>query len=321
MDFFEIIDRVKFFWGKYMWPAIFLVVGLILLRMALVPDLVEIPGRYVMIDGVVEPLRKPVYQNSWFLYASLFFIVASVVWVLYLLKVINTTLGYGVLTIMAVFSVYLLYQDYTNIKTTVDYIADFDERETEIKTRLDDIKQAQIAFEEKHGYYAKSMDELIDYVKNGTKMKIFKQGAIPERRITEEEMKYLYDDNRAIDNLMTEREAALLANSPFAATDTTGLADFKRDTSYVSVMDAIFKDKKRVEARKKIGGQIPFHPDSMRYIPFTKEMVWMDTASVIRGEDLRVSTVEIRMFHPMADSITYSVGSLTENHLRESWRD
>lgn len=311
MDFFEIIDRVKFYWGKYMWPAVFLVAGLILLKMALVPEVAELNNGQT----------KDVYQNNWFLYASLFFIISSVVWVLYVLKVINTALGYVVLTIMAASSVYLLYNDYSNIKTTVDYNNNFAERDREIKTRLDDIKQAQIAFEEKHGYYTNSMDELINYVKNGTKMKIFKQGAIPERRPSEDEIEYLYGDNRPADNLLTEREAALLANSPFAETDTTGLAKFVRDTSYVSVMDAIFKDEKRKEARKKIGGEIAFHPDSMRYIPFTQEPVEMDTASVIRGEDLRVSTVEIRMHHPMADSVIYSVGSLDENHLRESWRD
>lgn len=311
MDFFELIDQVKYYLNKYAWPTLFMIAGLILLKMAFVPDVAELNN----------DTTKEVYQNNWFLYASLFFIFASVIWFLYIFEIVKTTFSYIVLGIMAVCSIYLLYNDYDNIKTTVDYNADYEERDLEIKTRMDDIKQAEVAFEEKNGYYTNSMDELIDFVKNGTKMKIFKQGAIPERRITEEEREYLYGDNRAIDNLMSEKEAALLANSPFAAGDTTGLADFKRDTSYVPVIDAIFKDDKRIEARKKLGGQIAFHPDSLRYVPFTQNEVWMDTASVIRGEDIRVSTIEFRMNHPMNDSIVYSIGSLTENHLRESWRD
>lgn len=314
MTFFEFLDKAKYYVFRYLLPVGFLVVGIILLIMA--------GGKEIELNNDKTQLVK---QSPMFLYASLFFLMASVIWFLYLFGIVKSIISYVIIGIMVVSSAWLIYSDYMNVKRTVDFDAAVEVRDFEIKTRMDDIKQAQLAYKEMNGHYTDSMDDLIAFVKTGKKMKIYKQGSIPERKITPEERDYLYGDDRPIDKLMTEVEADLLSVSPFAATDTTGLIEFKRDTTFVSVIDAVFLDEKRQETRGKIGGEFEFHPDSLRYVPFTKTPVKMDTGSVEKG-DFRVPTLYFAMSHPMNDKLKddtlfYSIGALDDNTLRESWKD
>lgn len=322
MDFFSFLDKVKYYVGRYMWPTIFLIVGLILLKMALVPTEQVLNSSTVAEDGTVVYDTVELTQNSGFLYASLFFLAASLVWFLYLLDLVKSFVGVGLLIAMIVCSAIVIYMDYTNVKETVEFRNDVELHDLDIKARMDDIKEAELAYKEFNGHYTDSFDELIDFVKHGKKMKIYKRGSIPERKISTEERDYLYGDNRPIDNLMTELEATLLANSENPPGD---LLEFKRDTNYVNVMDAIFLDTTRVAARGKIGASLDFHPDSLRYVPHTKNKVRLDTSSTVINEVV-IPTLYIEMSHPLNeklgdDSLTYSIGDLNSNTLRESWKD
>ena len=93
-------------------------------------------------------------------------------------------------------------------------ITDFAQKEADIKVRLDDIKQAQLAYKEFYGEYCPTMDSLIYFVHNGKKMKIKKEGAVPDDRLKPEEIAYLYGDNRPADFKMTEIEATALSKWP-----------------------------------------------------------------------------------------------------------
>jgi hypothetical protein len=262
------------------------------------------------------------------MYAALFFIFASVVWFLYLLGIIKTTISYVVLAVMAVISAGLLYSNYTLIEKKLSFDAAFETRDLDIQARMGDIKVAQQAYKEMHGTYTNNFDDLINFVKTGKKMKIFKKGSIPERKITVEERAYIYGpkDKRPLDNLMTEVEATVLARGPLGKADPE-LVGFVRDTNFVPVMEAIFKEEKYVTNREKIGASLSFYADSLRYVPHTKNLVDLDTGSVLRG-DLRVSTLMIKMEHPMqvvndkgeTESVFYTIGDVNENHLRESWK-
>jgi hypothetical protein len=95
--------------------------------------------------------------------------------------------------------------------------------------------------------------------------------------------------------------------------------NFKRDTIYLSVLDAIFYDEKFIERRSKLGDNLmDFHPDSLRYVPYTQTMVQLDTNSVMKGE-IRVPTLRILMVHPMDPEKKYQIGDLNDNHLRDNW--
>ncbi len=82
------------------------------------------------------------------------------------------------------------------------------------ETNLKDIRTAQKAFAERNGRYAKDWDELVDFIKNGKVPFVDAEGVVPGRRIDEGERAFLYGDNRAIDNNMTELEALRLSKNP-----------------------------------------------------------------------------------------------------------
>lgn len=305
MSVFNFIDSFKYQIGRFLWPVIFLICGIIMLQIAMVPDQVELNNGEML----------AVKQNALFLYGALFFIVGSVVWFLYLFGLINTIIGYLIMTVMACSSIYLLYRDYKTVNDDVQYLAQYKKMDKDIIARMNDIKEAEVAFKEFYRRYTNNMDTLIDFVKNGKKMSVPNIGSLPERRITAEERDYIYGDNRPIDKLMTEQEAHALAKSPNPPSD---LLNFKRDTIYLSVLDAIFYDDKFVERRDKFGPELSFHPDSLRYVPYTTNLVSLDTNSVLKGE-IRVPTLRILMIHPMDSAKVYQIGDLEDNHLRDNW--
>ena len=306
------IDKVDDFFyqvKKFLLPTLFLIIGCVLLYQALTPDIVTLNN-----DEQLE-----VYQGPLFLYSALIFIVVSVIWFLYIFNLIKSIVGYGIMALMLIGAGVVLYKDYQTVKEEVVFKNRYEKIEKEIFTRMQDIEAAEIAFKQSIGTYTDNMDDLIKFVKEGKTMDVIKVGALPARTITPEERDMIYGDNRPIDNLMNEFEAAYIARQQG---DTIDGHVFKRDTVYVPVLDAIFYSDNYLDARGKIGGQIAFHPDSLRYVPYSKEEVELDTASVTKG-DLKVPTLLIKMTHPMEDPIdgrvAYMIGSLEENHLRKSW--
>lgn len=314
MSSLEKVDNIFYLIKKYILPVGFLIIGIVLLKMALVPEKVELN------NGVV----LDVDQSKLFLYSALIFIVVSVVWILYLLNYIKSMVGYIIMAVMLIGSAAILYLDYATIQEEVRFNNMYAERDLEIKTRIMDIKAAEVAFKEVHGTYTNSMDDLITFVKTGTKMDFYKQGSIPERKITPEERDYIYGDDRPIDKLMTEIEAACLSkkNGGKIQDENGDWIEFVRDTNFVPVMQAIFNSERYLDNRSKIGGTIPFHPDSMRVVPFSSELTKLDTASILKGE-IKVPTLMISMTHPMEHPtngyIEYTVGSIDDNHLRDNW--
>lgn len=322
---FDLLDKIGFYGKRFLLPVVFLVTGIILLYMALTPTVTEI---LTYRDGVVVPELTEYYevhQNKGFLYGSLFFIMASVIWFLYLFGIVKSFIGYGLILIMLVISVGVLYFDYKIVDDQVKYEASYEMHDKDIKARMGDLKAAELAYKEANGTYTDSMDDLIDFVKTGKKMKILKKGKIPERKITPEERAYLYGDNRPLDKLMTEVEATALSKAPFAI---EGLdPEFKRDTNFIPVMEAIFTDEKYVTNRDKIGATFGFHADSLRYVPYTTELVKLDTGSIEKDGGVVAPTLYIEMIHPMPkeigkeESVKYTIGSTTSVQLNESWKD
>ena len=306
MSLFDFLDDAKYQVNRFIAPVIFLIAGLFLLKLALVPEVAQLNAEETF----------DVIQNKTFFIASLLFMLGAVLWFLFLFDIIKSIVGYIIMGLMAITSVIVLYMDWTTIQTDVEYIQQYDEMDLEIKVRINDIKSAEVAYKEFYGHYTDNFDTLAFFIKNGFKKDKESAGVLPERRITEEERNLIYGDNRAIDNLMSDIEAHCLAKMPNHAADLDG---FKRDTVYLPVMEAIFNSERYKEARSKMGDNlIPFHPDSLRYVPYSSLEASLDTASVMKGE-ITVSTLMIRMYHPMDSTLMYQIGDTTDNHLRENW--
>lgn len=309
MSSLDKVDDIFYLIKKYILPTAFLAGGIYLLYVALVPS------QLLLNNGSTLDVK----QDDMFLYAALIMIVVSVIWFLYLFDMIKSMVGYIIMVVMLIGSVAVLYIDYVTVQKEVEFNNRYAERDIEIKTRIMDLKAAEVAYKEVKGFYTDSFDDLQAFVKSGTKMDIVKIGALPDRKITPEERDLIYKDNRVIDFNMNEKEAAFLARMANPPADLVG---FKRDTVYKPVLDVIFKSERYVEARSKIGGVLPFNADSMIYVPFSSNLAKLDTASMFKGE-IKVPTLRITMTHPMQDPIKgyvdYTIGAIDDNHLRDNW--
>jgi len=64
----------------------------------------------------------------------------------------------------------------------------------------------------------------------------------------------------------------------------------------------------------------------LRFVPHSKLLVGLDTGYIDKG-DLKVPTLFIQMDHPLngneqlKEPISYAIGAIDDNHLRESWKD
>lgn len=310
MSLFDVIDDGKYYVNRYLWPVLFIVAGAFLLNMALNPSELELS----------DPNKPPaeIWQGKPFMYAAALFLFAGVVWLLFLFGLVKSFVSYIVLAVLLVLSVGVLYYTEQSIMNDVTYNNNFAKIESEIKTRMLDIKTAQQAFKEANDCYTDNFDSLAYFVQNGKKMVIQKVGSVPDRTITPEERDLIYGDNRPIDKLMTEEEAYWIVKKSAAVPQD--LQNFKRDTTYVPVMEAIFTDERYLDKRSKQGGLIGFHPDSLQFVPYCDLLTKMDTSSIPKG-DFRVPTLEFTMVHPMNSTKVYTMGSLTDNHLRENWDD
>ena len=310
----DTVEDILYYIKRYLFPALFFSVGVYLLFIALTPGMITVQDPTTLEFREVEIRQEPVFK-----YGAIVLILGSVVWFLYLVGIIKTMVGYGVMGLLAIGAAWVLYYDYAVVAEEVKFNNMYAERETEIKVRIMDIKAAELAYKEANNVYTNDVDALIDFVKNGKKMDFIKNGRIPERKITPEERDLIYGDDRPIDFLMTEDEATILARLNGGVLDGE---DFQRDTIFVPVMDAIFNSERYNTSRDKLGGKLAFHPDSMKFIPFSKNLTEIDTGSVMKGE-FRVPCIQIKMTHPMEDPIDgyvdYTVGATDDNHLRESW--
>ena len=309
----ETLNKLKYQAGRFLMPALSIILGVYLLIKSIVPT------RFFQFDpNLDKPFEhEPYTQGPEFKIAAIFFIVVGVIWLLYVLNLLRSYIGIAVGAVSIGIAVWLLNKDYQIIKKDVDYINKKEMIYKEIKNRLNDLKIAQVEFKNEYGVYTNNIDSLIDYVKNGKTIKFVRKGTLPVRTLTREEADFIYGKkaNKALDNNITDSEAkALLKMNPVPA----DLTEIVRDTVYVPVLESVFNEASYLEQRKKKGIDYPFHPDSLRLIPFSPNPVLMDTSSVDRGE-IRVPTLLIRMPHSIDESDTLKIGDTTDNSLKDNW--
>ena len=309
MSSLDSLDNAKFSISKFIGPVVIIIIGLyIFIKSKVVEEVIQANP-----NG--EDIVHKVTQDPLFGYAGLFFILVGIIWFLYIFNVLKSFVGIGITAVLTLLAYFVLNTDYSIVKKDVDYQEKHDLYFMEMKGRLNDVKMAEIEFKKEFGVYTKNMDSLIDYIKHGNTVSYVRSGLTPARALSREEADFLYPgENRALDDYMTDVEAkALLAmDEPWH-----DLKGYVRDTTYVSVLETVFMTDTYKESRnKKL--QFDFHPDSLRYIPFSKSEVFLDTASIPRGE-LVVPTLLIRMIHPEFMEDTLQIGGLSDNSLKDNW--
>ncbi len=307
----ETINKLKYQAGRFLMPVLSIILGIYFFTKSVAPTQVS------QFNPNGDPIIHEYTQGAGFKIAALFFIIVGIIWLLYVLNVLKSYLGIAVGIISLVLASWLLYRDYQIIKKDVDYNNKRDMIYKEIKNRLNDLKIAQTEFKNEYGTYTNNIDSLIHYVKTGNTIKFVRKGTLPVRKLTREEADFIYGKKarKALDFNITDVEAKALLKMDSVPADLTKIV---RDTVYVPVLESVFQEASYLEQRKKKGIDYPFHPDSLRLIPFSNKTVLMDTSSVDRGE-IRVPTLLIRMPHDIDSLDTLKIGDTTDNSLKDNW--
>lgn len=293
----------------------------VLLKKYSIPILLFIAGIIMLVFGIREN------QDSTFMISCIMMFAAGGMSILYSSGKFNAKLALFIGLIAGVAAVIILGISYTSVRETEKYMADYDMCKSLAKQNLEDIRYIQKAFLEKNGRYAANWDELVEFTTTGTIPFVESVGPVPARKITEAERNYLYHDNRAIDDDMTEAEAYRLSKW------TEGplwqdFSNFKRDTIQVSLLKTKFQSRSYKENRSKMGFYA-FSPDSLPIIPFTKGKQWlMETKDSVKVGDVVLPSLRVYGKIPFAsikgknnDTEEMFFGSLTTHDLDGSWEN
>ena len=149
--------------------------------------------------------------------------------------------------ILAVCAIGLLYLCYASIMGPIEFEQEKNRREKAVIARLIDIRDAQLEFRKQNNQYTADLDTLIDFIKNGNILTVYKVGELTdiqrEDGLTEEKAMQIINKAKKTDN--------------WKEVEKLGLTEFKRDTIQVPVLESLFKDRRG------------FHPDSIKFVPFS----------------------------------------------------
>lgn len=290
----------------------------VLIKKYSVPVLFFIFGIFLLVTGIKGK------QDSMFMMASVLMFLAGIMSILYSSGKLKPSVIYTVGIIAGIGAILTMYFSWKSVNETNTYNNNYAKAKSEAIQNLSDIRYAQKMYAEKNGVYAKDWNTLIDFIKTGTVPYVNSVGVVPARRMTPEESKYIYNDNRPVDNLMTEKEAYKLSKSPIAPED---LKNFKRDTIQVSLLKTKYLTKSNTEGRKK-AGLSKFNPDDLPYIPFTnKTKKWkMETKDSVQIGEEFFPAISVSGQIPFAKiqgttNETISFGKITSNETAGSWED
>lgn len=166
----------------------------------------------------------------------------------------------------------LLWLCYDSITTPIKFLDQKDAREKEVAARLIDIRKAENEYRLQKGCYAANFDDLYAFLYNEKAKRVLKVGELTdkqlERGITETKALKLLQTGGREDKATYEELVAM---------------GFKRDTTFVPMIDAVFGEG--------------YNIDSMRYIPYSnpRQEFSLDTATVVTGSaGIQVKVMECK---------------------------
>lgn len=149
-----------------------------------------------------------------------------------------------IIKILLVASILLLtYLCIMSIVTPIQFDAEKESREKVIIEKLVDIRKAEVEYRDQKGVYTDKFEDLIKFLKAAKKKTVLKEGSLTEKQL---------------EAGLTEAQAAKIVRSGNRQEIiANGLENFRRDTAYVNMIEAIFPEKYTVETIDQIA-IVPF---------------------------------------------------------------
>lgn len=289
----------------------------VLVKKYLVASLIAVFGLVMIIVGFQTN------QDAIYTVASFNIFIGGVLSVLFSAGILsrNIVIGIGVLCVGV--TIYVIALGYNSLQATISHIEERKVSERLVRFNLIQIRDIQRAHRSQFGRFAETWEELADFYENGQIDIIESQGTVPPRAINLAERDALYGDKRAIDNLMTEREAALLAamGNPDNQEDLVG---FKRDTVTKSFKKEFESNVSRRREMNSLG-IASFDINDLKYIPMTepKEEWNLKTSEVVMDADT-IPSIRVEGLEPVprfedGDRKIIGFGNLKSNSDKASW--
>lgn len=140
--------------------------------------------------------------------------------------------------LLAVSIVLLSYFCIMSIVTPIQFDEEKARREVVIIEKLVDIRKAQVEYRDQKGVYTDKFEDLIKFLKNAKKKTVLKEGSLSDKQL---------------EAGLTEIKAVKIVNSGnMQEIIANGLQNFRRDTAYVSMLQAIFPEKYTAETIDQI---------------------------------------------------------------------
>lgn len=137
-----------------------------------------------------------------------------------------------------------------SIVTPIQFDAEKESREKVIIEKLVDIRKAQVEYRDQKGVYTDKFEDLIQFLKSAKKKTVLKEGSLSEKQL---------------EAGLTEAQAAKIVRSGrMQEIIANGLQNFRRDTAYVNMIEAIYPEKYTVETIDQIG-VVPF-TDNQKFV-------------------------------------------------------
>lgn len=307
------LEQIGVFTKKFMFPLLIIVAGIILI-----------------IVGQTTDSATGISQTSNFNLGAYAILGAGIISLLYMLEVINKWVNLVLLIVLFILTGYLAYDSYKSVMQTIAQRNAKEEWDAYTKQALSDVRDVQVAYKKKYGFYASDYNELNRFLLEDKVMDRIVDGEIPDRRLTDEEGKKLgYNKLKDEDkyNDIDEDEAFKL-----------GLITI--DTLWYPVMEVMFTGE---QALKKNEGRLyPFDIDNLgeivttesvekltindkqrakRYAELNPPVYPMYTDTVRVGEDLiaHFYAYDPIPYDPFVKRDTLRIGSKTEPKTNGSW--
>lgn len=158
-----------------------------------------------------------------------------------------------------------------SIMTPIRFEKERAAREREVIQALIDLRTAQIEFRDQKGYYTLALDSLIDFVKTGKKKMVLKEGTLTDAQLEA--------------GLTESKAVAIVRKGNQKEIADNGLIGFRRDTTQVDLMKALFENKYTDESL-----------DKLMYIPFSDNVAFEVEINnnYLSSNDIWIPLCEIR---------------------------
>lgn len=283
-------------------------IGLIL-KKYLAQIVIILLGLLILMTGLSTDLETGLKQNGLFTLGGIGLLLAGIISILYVAEIIKKTihsvLMYAILPVLLVSYSFMLYD--RSIMDELEYRNMVERTKRETVQRLKDLRDAEVEFKNKYGYFTANVDTLKWFIKEDKALDIRRFGDVPER--IDIDMAKALGYKEIPEQMISEKEAWILMKKGFISEK-----EFGRDTSYQPVMEKLFLNDKAIGDRKSI---YSFSLDSIDVAPYGRGKFIIKTGK-IQKNGIDVPVFEIQEPMPLTKK-TLTVGSLTEVSTNGNW--